>query len=433
VRICVVGTGYVGLVTGACLADSGNTVVCVDRDKRKIEMLRGGEVPIYEPGLKEMIEVNAAEGRLTFEEELGSAIAASLTVFICVGTPAGGDGKADLSQIMGVGEEIAGNMSTYKLVVMKSTVPVGTTAKVAELIRGRTEVDFDIASNPEFLKEGNALADFTKPDRVIVGVEHGRAGEILRDLYAPFLRTEKPFLVMDVASAEMTKYAANCVLATKISLINEIANICERVGANIDEVRRGIGHDTRIGFQLLFPGLGYGGSCFPKDVCAMIERARESGYDARLLKATHEVNAGQRRNFFAKIKDHFAGSLEGRLIAMWGISFKPGTDDIREAPAVDLAKWMLADGARIRLHDRVAAERAREAFGDRIEIAERPEEAVQGAEALVVSTDWNEYRHPDFEEIFRLMSGKAVFDGRNLYDAKRLRAMGAAYYGVGRP
>ena len=429
----MIGTGYVGLVTGACLADSGNTVVCVDKDAGKIEMLRRGEVPIYEPGLKEMIAVNASEGRLTFEQELGPAISRSLAVFICVGTPAGADGKADLSQIMSVGEEIAANMSTYKLVVMKSTVPVGTTARVAELIRERTEVDFDIASNPEFLKEGNALADFTKPDRVIVGVEHDRAGELMRDLYAPFLRTEKPFLVMDVASAEMTKYAANCVLATKISLINEIANICERVGANIDAVRRGIGHDTRIGFQFLFPRLGYGGSCFPKDVCAMIERAREAGYDAKLLKATHEVNAGQREGFFAKIKEHFGGALEGRLIAMWGISFKPGTDDIREAPAVDLAKWMLAEGARIRLHDRVAAERAREAFGEAIEIAERPEDAVRGAEALVVSTDWNEYRHPDFREILELMAEKAIFDGRNLYDAKQLRGMGVAYYGVGRP
>ncbi|MFH0962548.1 MAG: UDP-glucose/GDP-mannose dehydrogenase family protein [Planctomycetota bacterium] len=424
-RICVVGAGYVGLVTGTCFADSGNNVVCVDSDERKIGALRGGEVPIYEPGLKELIERNSAEGRLAFTTGLGKAIAESLAVFLCVGTPSDEEGKADLGQVFRVGEEIAAKLERYKLVVMKSTVPVGTTQKLAAFIRSRTKVDFDIASNPEFLKEGNAVADFTKPDRVIVGVEHERAGEILRDLYAPYLRTEKPFLVMDVASAEMTKYAANCVLATKISLINEIANICERVGANIDDVRRGIGHDSRIGFQFLFPGLGYGGSCFPKDVHATVQFARAAGYDAQLLRATHEVNLRQRRDFFEKIRGHFGGKLAGRRIAVWGISFKPGTDDIREAPAVDLVTWMLAEGARIALHDRVAAARARERFGEAVEIAERPEDAVRGAEALVVCTDWNEFRHPDFEAILKVMAKRAIFDGRNLYDAKKRRAMGA--------
>ena len=421
------------MVTGTCFADSGNSVICVDSDEGKTIALRRGEVPIYEPGLKELIERNAAEGRLSFTTALGEAIAGSLAVFICVGTPGDGEGRADLSQIFRVGEEIATKLERYKLVVMKSTVPVGTTRKLAEFIRSRTKVEFDIASNPEFLKEGNAIADFTKPDRVIVGVEHERAAEILRDLYAPYLRTEKPFLVMDIASAEMTKYAANCVLATKISLINEIANICERVGANIDDVRRGIGHDSRIGFQFLFPGLGYGGSCFPKDVHATVEFARAAGYDAQLLRATHEVNLRQRRDFFEKIRRHFGEKLSGRRIAVWGISFKPGTDDIREAPAVDLVTWMLAEGARIVLHDRVGAARARERFAEAVEIAERPEDAVRGAEALVVCTDWNEFRHPDFEAILKLMAKRVIFDGRNLYDARKLREMGVVYYGVGRP
>ena len=432
-RICVVGAGYVGLVTGTCFADSGNAVTCVDKDASKIDMLQRGEVPIYEPGLKEMIERNVSEGRLAFATKLDAAIRNSLVVFICVGTPSGPDGKADLTAIFDVARDIADNMPTYKLVVVKSTVPVGTTQEVAEVIRGRTDVDFDIANNPEFLKEGCAIADFTKPDRVIVGVEETRAGEILRDLYSPFLRTEKPFLVMGIPSSEMTKYAANCVLATKISMINEIANICERVGAHVDEVRRGIGHDSRIGFQFLFPGLGYGGSCFPKDVAAMISMARDVNYEPALLAATHAVNTAQRRQFFEKIRSHFDGGLTGKRIALWGISFKPGTDDIREAPAIDLIEWLLAEGAVVSAHDRVAADRARERFGDRIEIAEKPEDAVRGANALVVATDWNEFRHPDFNDILALMAEKIIFDGRNLYDERKLRDMGATYYGVGRP
>ena len=432
-RICVVGTGYVGLVTGTCFADSGNTVICVDKDAAKIEMLKRGEVPIYEPGLKEMIQTNVHEGRLSFDTDLGKAIEASLVTFICVGTPSDPEGKADLSAIFAVAEEVARRLTAYKLIVVKSTVPIGTTQKVAELIRSRTDVDFDIANNPEFLKEGCAITDFTKPDRVVVGVEHERAGEILRDLYAPFLRTEKPFLVMNVPSSEMTKYAANCVLATKISMINEIANICEGVGADVNDVRRGIGHDSRIGFQFLFPGLGYGGSCFPKDVTAMVAAAEDVGYEARLFTATHEVNAAQRRRFFEKIVAHFDGTLRGKRIAMWGIAFKPGTDDIREAPAVSLIEWLLEAGAEVVAHDRVAAPNAKAQFGDRITIAETPDEAVEGAHALVVATDWNEFRHPDFSEILARMAGKVVFDGRNLYDAKKLRALGATYYGVGRP
>ena len=432
-RICVAGTGYVGLVTGTCFADSGNAVTCIDSDASKIDMLQRGDVPIYEPGLKEMIERSVSEGRLAFGTDLGEAIRKSLVVFICVGTPSGSNGKADLSAVFDVAKEIADNLATYKLVVVKSTVPVGTTQKVAEVIRDRTDIDFDIANNPEFLKEGCAIADFTKPDRVVVGVEETRAGEILRDLYAPFLRTEKPFLVMRIPSSEMTKYAANCVLATKISMINEIANICERVGAQVDEVRRGIGHDSRIGFQFLFPGLGYGGSCFPKDVAAMISTARGVDYEPSLFAAADAVNAAQRRQFFEKIKLHFGGELSGKRIALWGIALKPGTDDIREAPAVDLIEWLLVEGATVSAHDRVAADRARDRFGDRIEISEKPEDSLQGANALVVATDWNEFRHPDFDDIFALMADKVVFDGRNLYDAEKLRGMGVTYYGVGRP
>jgi UDPglucose 6-dehydrogenase len=432
VKIAVIGTGYVGLVTGTCLADSGNDVVCVDKVAAKIEGLRRGEVPIYEPGLAEMVHRNAEDGRLRFTTSLAEGIAEAELVFIAVGTPQGENGGADLSGIWAVGREIAAALNGPKIVVIKSTVPVGTNAELTRRMAAETTVPFDVASNPEFLKEGAAIDDFNKPDRVVVGVRRPETGETLRTLYAPFLRTDRPFLVMTPESAEMTKYVANCLLATKISFINEMANLCEAYGADIDDVRRGIGHDQRIGFSFLFPGVGYGGSCFPKDIRAVIHMAKSRGLPARMMEAVDAVNQAQKDVLVRKILDHFGGHVEGKTVAVWGLAFKPRTDDIREAPALVLVDALLAAGARVRVHDPEAIDNVRALYGDKLTYCDRPYGCLEQADALAIVTEWSEFRNPDFEVMARLLKSPVIFDGRNLYDPARMAALGFTYHGIGR-
>jgi UDPglucose 6-dehydrogenase len=432
VKIAVIGTGYVGLVTGTCLAESGNDVICVDKIAAKIEGLKQGKIPIYEPGLSELVHRNERDGRLRFTTNLGEGIAEAELVFIAVGTPQGDDGGADLSGIWAVGKAIAECMEASKIVVIKSTVPVGTNAELTRRMTERARVPFDIANNPEFLKEGAAIDDFNKPDRVVVGVRRPEVGAKLRELYAPFLRTDRPFLEMTPESAEMTKYVANCLLATKISFINEMANLCEAYGADINEVRRGIGHDQRIGFSFLFPGVGYGGSCFPKDVRAAVHMARSRGLSARMMESVDAVNEAQKSVLVQKLRKHFGGDLKEKTVAIWGLAFKPRTDDIREAPALVLIDALLAGGASIRVNDPEAIANVREIYGDKLVYCDRPYGALEQADALAIVTEWNEFRNPDFVVMSRLMRHPVIFDGRNLYDPARMATLGFTYEGIGR-
>ena len=446
-NICVIGTGYVGLVAGTCFADSGNDVICVDIDAKKIEKLNRGEIPIYEPGLEELVKRNTKEGRLRFTTDLSYGVKRSLICFIAVGTPPGGDGSADLKYVLEAARNIAGAMDGYRIIVNKSTVPVGTADKVKaaiqeELDKRSKKYEFDVVSNPEFLKEGAAIDDFMKPDRVIIGTNSAHAAEIMKELYSSFMRKTDRLIMMDVRSAEMTKYAANAMLATKISFINEIANLCELVGADIDNVRKGIGTDSRIGFEFLFPGVGYGGSCFPKDVQAMIRTAGEYGYDMKILKSVEDVNYRQKGVIVDKMLKYFEARgkgqgakgkpLEGNIIGIWGLSFKPRTDDMREAPSITIINRLLDAGARIKAHDPEAMTEAMKIFGNKVEYLKDNYEVVKDTDALVVITEWNEFRRPNFEKMRKLMKTPVIFDGRNIYDPDEMRGMGFTYYGIGR-
>jgi UDPglucose 6-dehydrogenase len=431
-RIAIIGTGYVGLVAGTCFADSGNDVVCVDIDERKIQRLQAGEVPIYEPGLEELIRKNAREKRLSFSTDLAAAVGPSQVVFIAVGTPEGESGDADLRYVLAAAEQIGRAMRQYTVVVDKSTVPVGTADKVRETISKVTKVEFDVVSNPEFLKEGAALEDFLKPDRVVIGVDSERARKVMSELYAPFVRTENPIFYMDTRSAEMTKYAANAMLATRISFMNDMAALCEKVGADVDFVRKGLGADRRIGYPFLFPGVGYGGSCFPKDVKALVATGREHGLELDLLRAVERTNERQKKLLVHKAVKHFGGSVAGRTFGVWGLAFKPKTDDMREAPSIEVIEGLLGKGAQVVAHDPVAERSAKRYFGERIRYAELPYEAVEGVDALFIVTEWNEFRHPDFERMKTLMKTPVIFDGRNIYDPARMRELGFTYLGIGR-
>ena len=431
-RVGVIGTGYVGLVAGACFAETGNQVMCGDADAVKIERLNRGEIPIYEPGLEPLVERNVARGRLHFTTDIAQVTQDSAVIFIAVGTPADEDGSADLTHVLDVARQIGANMNGDKIVVTKSTVPVGTARRVKEEIENLTEHRIDVCSNPEFLKEGAALDDFMRPDRVVLGVDSTEAERTLTELYEPFVRTGNPMVFMDVASAELTKYVANAMLATRISLMNEVARVCELTGADVSLVRRGVGTDRRIGPTFLFPGPGYGGSCFPKDVKALIRTAEDLDYDFRILKAVEAVNESQKRYLLEKLDRHFGANLGGRTIAVWGLAFKPGTDDMRESPSVVLIEGLLERGARVVGHDPAALARARDIFGERIEVVERDYDALKGADALVVMTDWLEYRNPSLEKVKELMTDPVVFDARNLYDTEKMRQMGFVYYPLGR-
>ncbi len=442
-KIAVIGTGYVGLVTGTCLAESGNDVICMDIDERKIHMLNSGMVPIYEPGLEELIKHNRDHERLSFTTDMSKTVKQSDIIFIAVGTPPGEDGSADLKYVIAAAKEIGKNMNGYKVIVNKSTVPVGTADKVRVAVKSKTRFKFDIVSNPEFLKEGAAIDDFMKPDRIVVGTDSPKAAALMQELYAPFVRTGKPVLVMDIRSSEMSKYASNAMLATKISFINEMAVICASLGADIDNVRKGMGYDRRIGFEFLFPGVGYGGSCFPKDVKALVQTAQEHKVDAKVLKAVEAVNERQKLLLAQMVLRHFAEkslkkgtarkkSLAGETIALWGLSFKPRTDDMREAPSIVIINSLLRAGAVINVHDPVAMEEARKIFGRKINYMEDGYDALRGASALAVVTEWNEFRTPDFNKIKSMMKKPVIFDGRNIYNREDLRKLGFTYYGIGR-
>ncbi|GIX21905.1 MAG: UDP-glucose 6-dehydrogenase [Gammaproteobacteria bacterium] len=439
-RVTIYGSGYVGLVTGACFAQAGNTVVCVDVDEAKVAALLRGEVPIYEPGLEALVRANARAGRLRFTTDVAAGVAHGLFQFIAVGTPPDEDGSADLRHVLDVARAIGAHMEDYRIVVDKSTVPVGTADRVRETVqealaaRGR-QVDFDVVSNPEFLKEGAAIADFTKPDRIIIGSDSERATRELRRLYQPFNRNHDRILVMDPRSAELTKYAANAMLATKISFMNELAAIAERLGADIERVRVGIGSDPRIGYHFIYPGCGYGGSCFPKDVKALVHTAEQAGCEAAILRAVEAVNARQKRWLFERLAAHYGGELAGRTIAVWGLAFKPNTDDMREAPSRALIEALWASGARVRAHDPVAGGQARRLWGERADLVlcEDPYEALDGAAALAICTEWEAFRSPDFELMRARLAAPVIVDGRNLYDPEQLRAAGFRYYAVGRP
>jgi len=432
-RIAVIGSGYVGLVAGTCFAESGNTVTCIDIDEKKIAGLREGVVPIFEPGLEELIKRNVRDGRLAFTTDYAEGMKDAQVAFIAVGTPPGEDGGADVQYVLAAAESIAKHMTGYTVVVDKSTVPVGTAAKVHAAMAPHAQHEYDVVSNPEFLKEGAAIDDFLKPDRVVVGADTERAARIMTELYEPFVRTGNPIFTMDVASAELTKYAANAMLATRISFMNEIANVCERVGANVDNVRKGIGSDDRIGSRFLFAGIGYGGSCFPKDVKAIIHTADKNDYDFRILKAVEAVNATQKRLLFDKIVEQFGADLTGLRFAFWGLAFKPNTDDMREAPAIVLSRALREAGATVIAHDPEAMEEAREHYlGDEIEYAENPMEAVQGADALVIVTEWNEFRRPDFDALKANLKQPVIFDGRNIFPRKTLEDAGFTYHAIGR-
>ncbi len=431
-NIAVVGTGYVGLVSGTCFAESGNEVVCVDIDAARIEQLRAGQVPIYEPGLEELVRRNVKEGRLSFSTELRGAVGASMVSFIAVGTPMSKSGAADLSGVMRAAEEIAKAVAGYHIIAIKSTVPVGTNDRVREVVSRVAAHRVDVCSVPEFLKEGSAIEDFMRPDRVVIGSNSEQATAILRELHAAFLRTDNPVIVMAPRSAELTKYASNAMLAMRISFINEMANLCEAVGAEIADVRRGMGADRRIGSQFLFPGAGYGGSCFPKDVQALIHSAAEHDLDFALLRATDEVNVQQKRIIARRVKQHFGDDLGGRAFAVWGLAFKPRTDDMREAPSLAVIEELLAAGARVHAHDPEALGSARRIFGDRITYHENNYDALVGADALIILTDWNEFRHPNFQRIRTTLKSPVIFDGRNLYDPALMKALEFRYYSIGR-
>ncbi len=438
-NITIFGSGYVGLVTGACLAEVGNHVVCVDIDQSKIDMLNHGEMPIYEPGLDALVAKNTEAGRLSFTTDVASAVAHGLYQFIAVGTPPDEDGSADLQYVLAVAESIGEHMEDYKIIVDKSTVPVGTAdkvrARVGDVLRRRgSKLEFDVVSNPEFLKEGAAIDDFMKPDRIVVGTDNPRTTELLRVLYAPFNRNRDRLVAMDIRSAELTKYAANAMLATKISFMNEMSNLAERLGADIEQVRLGIGSDPRIGYHFIYPGAGYGGSCFPKDVKALERTAREHGYQARLLEAVEQVNEQQKQRLFHKIHHHFKGDLAGKTFALWGLAFKPNTDDMREAPSRVLMEALWQAGARVRAYDPEAMDEARRIYGQRddLMLCESMEQTLQGADALVVITEWSAFRSPDFGVIAKTLTQAVIFDGRNIYDPEQLKRLGFSYYGIGR-
>ncbi|MFZ1528399.1 MAG: UDP-glucose/GDP-mannose dehydrogenase family protein [Ferruginibacter sp.] len=435
-KIAVVGTGYVGLVTGTCFAETGNNVTCVDIDTAKVEKLSNGKITIYEPGLEKIFLRNQKEGRLHFTTSLADAVADAKIVFLALPTPPGEDGSADLKYILGVAKDLGKLLKEgdYKVIVDKSTVPVGTAEKVhiAILENGAAASAFDVVSNPEFLREGVAVDDFMKPDRVVIGTRSQRAVKVMNDLYAPFVRQGNPIIFMDEKSAELTKYAANSFLAVKISFMNEIAQLCERLDADVDMVRRGIGSDTRIGKRFLFPGIGYGGSCFPKDVQALVMSAEEAKYDFRILSAVMDVNTKQKLHLLPKIQSYFGGSLEGKKFALWGLAFKPNTDDIREAPALYMIDALTAEGATVTAFDPEAMDNVRQQIGDKIKYSESQYDALEDADALVIATEWNEFRTPDFEKMLSLMKNKVIFDGRNLFDLPYMKELGFHYESVGR-
>jgi UDPglucose 6-dehydrogenase len=432
-KIAVIGTGYVGLVTGTCFADSGNDVTCVDIDRAKIDRLKAGDIPIYEPGLEEMVRENQSAERLMFTTDLAATVAAAEIVYLAVGTPQGDDGSADMRALWSVVDGIAPHLKPEAVVVTKSTVPVGTCSKIFARLKEQTGRNCDVASNPEFLKEGSAIEDFIKPDRIVVGVRRPEVGEVLRELYKPFLRTEKPFLIMSPESAELTKYVANALLSTKISFINEMANLCERMGGDINDVRRGIGHDSRIGFAFLFPGVGYGGSCFPKDVRALVRMAEDHGIEPQMMRAVDAVNDRQKRTFIDKLAAHFKGDLKGKKIAVWGLAFKPRTDDIREAPALVLIDWLLQQGATVQVHDPEAMDNVRSEYGDKLTFAAKPMHALDGVDALAIMTEWGDYQRPEFKTMFQRMKSPVIFDGRNLYEPWTMERLGFTYHSIGRP
>ena len=430
-RIAVIGTGYVGLVAGTCFAETGNSVICVDVDDKKVQRLLDGLIPIYEPGLEEMVGRNVEEERLSFTTDIDMAVRESLVIFIAVGTPPDEDGSADLKHVLAAASSVGKAMNGYKIVVDKSTVPVGTARKVASAIAAETTHPFNVVSNPEFLKEGAAIDDFMKPDRVVIGTDDPRVAEIMKELYSPFVRTGNPIVIMDVASAELTKYAANAMLATRISFMNEMSRICERVGADVTKVREGIGTDSRIGMPFLFPGCGYGGSCFPKDSRAIISTAAEHGYEFKIMKAVEEVNAAQKKVLFEKASAYFKGDLAGKIFAVWGLSFKAKTDDVREASALVLIDQLLEAGAKVHVSDPEAIETSKRVLGDRVEYFQRSYDALKGVSGLFVATEWNEFRNPDFEKMKSLMKIPVIFDGRNLYNPATLKDCGFTYFRIG--
>jgi UDPglucose 6-dehydrogenase len=431
-NIAVIGTGYVGLVAGSCFAESGNDVWCVDNDAAKVENLQKGVIPIYEPGLPELVERNVRDERLRFTTDLDTAVKKSLVIFVAVGTPPQPNGAADLRFVFEVAAAIGKAMDRYKVIVVKSTVPVGTSEQVRKILKEVTSHPFDLLSNPEFLKQGAAVEDFMKPDRVIVGADDVRPGEILRDLYAPFVRTGSPVLVVDVRTAEMLKYAANAFLAARISFMNEIANLCEQVGANADMIRKGLASDSRIGPAFLFPGVGYGGSCFPKDIKALIDTGKQHQYDMKILEAVDTVNQCQPMRFVEKVRKHFKGNLRDKRFGVWGLAFKPRTNDMRDAPAIKIIETLLADGATITAYDPEAMSEAKKVFGGRIQLASGNYGCVEGADALLIVTEWQAFRHPNFERMKDTMREAVIFDGRNIYDPVQLRELGFTYYSVGR-
>ncbi|TAF35711.1 MAG: UDP-glucose/GDP-mannose dehydrogenase family protein [Cytophagales bacterium] len=432
-KIAVVGTGYVGLVSGTCFAETGNVVTCVDIDAGKVERLSRGEITIYEPGLDTLFERNLKEGRLHFTTNLASAIEHAEIIFLALPTPPGEDGSADLSYVLGVAQHLGKLIKTYKVIVDKSTVPVGTAERVHKAIAENATTEFDVVSNPEFLREGAAIEDFMKPDRIVIGTSSARAEEVMRRLYAPFVRQGNPIIIMDERSAEMTKYAANAYLATRITFMNEIANLCDRVGANVDAIRKGIGTDKRIGPRFLFPGVGYGGSCFPKDVQALGKTALENGYDFRILTSVMSVNDHQRTALVRKVKAYFKDNLKGLKIAVWGLAFKPNTDDIREAPALYTIDMLLAEGVQVVAYDPEAMPNVQKLYGQAVQFAHNAMQALEGADALLILTEWGVFRTPDFTEMAQKIKNKVIFDGRNLYEVADMRQMGWYYESIGRP
>lgn len=431
-KIAVVGTGYVGLVTGTCLSETGNMVTCVDINEVKVTQLRNGQVPIYEPGLEVLLHRNTEQGRLRFTTNLAEAVADAQLIFLALPTPPGGDGAADLSFVLGAAKDIASIITDYKVVITKSTVPVGTADKVKAIFTQHTSVEVDVVSNPEFLREGVAVDDFMKPDRVVVGTTSERAQKLMSELYGPYVRQGNPIIFMDERSSELTKYAANSFLATKITFMNEIANVCELVGADVDAVRRGIGADDRIGKRFLFPGIGYGGSCFPKDVQALAKSADEIGYEFKLLNSVMEVNEIQKKVLFSKVKNYFDGNLAGKKFALWGLAFKPGTDDIREAPALYVIEELLQAGAQVVAFDPEAMPNVKRLLGDTISFSENAYDALHDADALLIATEWSVFRNPDFEILAQKLKNKVVFDGRNLYDLQKMIDLGFYYNSIGR-
>jgi UDPglucose 6-dehydrogenase len=433
-NIAIIGTGYVGLVTGAGLAETGHTVICMDIAAEKIEMLRRGEIPIYEPGLEEMVQFNAAEGRLAFTTSFEEAVANSKVIFFALPTPQGEDGSADLSHILDVAATISKIITEPKVIINKSTVPVGTAEKVKSIFERNTKIQVEVVSNPEFLKEGSAVQDFMKPDRIVIGSSSKDAIETMQEIYEPFVRTGNPIYVMDEKSAELTKYAANAMLAVRISFMNEIANICDRVGADVTNIRKGIGSDARIGSQFLFAGVGFGGSCFPKDVSAIVKTAEDAGYDFKMLRAVQKVNTLQKKVLVDKVLAHYKNDVKGKVFAVWGLSFKPKTDDIREAPSIEIIRTLIERGAKVQASDPVAIPAMMKvvAENDHIQYRRRNMKALEGADALIVVTEWNEFRNPDFKLLASSLKDKVVFDGRNIYDPEKMEELGLKYYGIGR-